>query len=362
MTNVERARGAEMAGEAGGVRLAQIGCGGRAMHLIGAIRPIVEPIVCCDLDPERAGAMRDRFGFHAVSADALAAASDPAVELISVVLPPDEHPAMVQQLVSLGKPIVVEKPLAVFEEPAVQTVEVIRRFGTPVAIGCQYRYHPWARAMVSILRQGRIGEVYTVHLEHSYFNTSGKNYPWLKCHERYLTSSMNCHYYDLLRFLLEDEVDRVYAYVGQAPDRRIRPDEMTGDTRSIAILHLRRGAVANVFTQEETRGGTPAWPLRLTLCGTKGSLFYESRPGEGPRLEIYEDATGERAVVPLEPNPPAANLLLVQEFLAAAREKREPPTDAADHLNTLAVGFACYESGASGGVVKVRHHGTPRYG
>jgi predicted dehydrogenase len=268
---------------------------------------------------------------------------------------------MVQQLAPLGKPIVVEKPLAIWEEAAIETVEVVRRYRTPVAVGHQYRYQSWARAMVEILDSGRIGDVYAVNLEHSYFNTSGQNYPWLRQHERYLSSSVNCHYFDLLRFLLRDEIDRVYAYVGQSPDRRARPGEMTGDTQSIAILHARKGAVVNLFTHEDTRGGTPAWPLRLTLSGTRGSLFYEYRPGIGPHLEVYDDASGSREVVADEIDPPPANLLLVQDFLRAVREKREPPTDAGDHLNTLAVGFACYESGATGNVARVRHHGTPRY-
>src|SRR5919201_5252900 len=149
------------------VRIAQIGCGFRATAQVGAIAPGIEPVVCCDLNEDAARAMQEKFGFQRTSADALAAASDDAVELVNVVLPPDLHAPVVQRLAPLGKPILVEKPLSPFEEPALATVEVVRKHRTPVGVAHQYRYHPWVRATVDALRRGDIGDVYTVLLEHS---------------------------------------------------------------------------------------------------------------------------------------------------------------------------------------------------
>jgi predicted dehydrogenase len=167
---------------------------------------------------------------------------------------------------------------------------------------------------------------------------------------------MNCHYYDLVRHLLQDEVDRVYAHVGQEPSRRARPDDITGDTQTVAVMHMRGGAVIDLFAHEDTRGGVPAWPFRLTLCGTKGSIFYEFRAQpEGARLEIFRDETGARAPIPVESDAPASNLLLFREFVESVRAGRAFPTSIYDHMNTLAVGFACHESSERGAVVKVRH-------
>jgi predicted dehydrogenase len=337
------------------VGLAQIGCGLRATHQVAAILPAVEPVVCCDLSEPAARAMQERFGFRRTSADALEAAADPAVGLVNVVLPPDLNAPMVERLAPLGKPIVVEKPLSPFEEPALAAAATVREHGTPVAVAHQYRYHAWARAIAERLRDGLIGEVYTVHLEHSYYQVTGV--PWLRQHGRYVTVSVNCHYYDLLRHFLRDEFDRVYAHVGQEPTRRTRPDDITGDTQTIAVMHMRRGAVVSLFAHEDTRGGVPAWPHRLALCGTEGSLFYEYRPPpDGPRLELYTDRSGEREPVPLERDAPASNLLLLRDFLGSLREGRPFATRVDDHLRTLAVGFACHESSESGRVVAVRRY------
>lgn len=98
-------------------RICTIGCGGIATGRHGpsyaryaAQRPDTELVACCDLNEERAVAFRERFGFarHYTDLDEMLAAERP--DAVCLVSPVDLTCELASHILSLGYPLMMEKP------------------------------------------------------------------------------------------------------------------------------------------------------------------------------------------------------------------------------------------------------------
>jgi len=138
-------------------RVALLGCGmwgrniARNLHDLGCLYGVA------DLDPAAAMGFAEMFGCRLLSIDE--ALEGEAVEAVAIVTSAPTHHDLVIRSLRAGKPVFVEKPLALSMEEAVAIDQVAAATGQPVVVGHLIRYHAAFERLLDCVRHGEIGEL-----------------------------------------------------------------------------------------------------------------------------------------------------------------------------------------------------------
>lgn len=113
--------------------------------------------------PRRARQLAQRIG--ATGGGLAEVVEDKRVRAVYVGLVNSAHAPWVERAIRAGKHVLCEKPLAVGAGQARAMVEAADCVGVLLMEGMSYRYHPQTGRLMSLLRDGRIGDVH--HIEAS---------------------------------------------------------------------------------------------------------------------------------------------------------------------------------------------------
>ena len=147
------------------VRLGAVGCGGFArfalQHFLRV--PGVELEAVADLRPEAARETARRFGARVVEdPEALLAAR--GVDCIYLATPPHLHAAQALRALRAGKHLLVEKPLALDEEAAMEMIRLAGERGLLLGVDQMQRHNPLFETVKELIDSGLLGAVL-----HGYF-------------------------------------------------------------------------------------------------------------------------------------------------------------------------------------------------
>jgi predicted dehydrogenase len=150
-----------------GIRVAVIGAGmaGRAhaagyrnaRSLYGDTVPDVKLVAVADANRAVAADLAAKFGFDRVESswEAIAEADD--IDAVSVVLPNSEHRAAVEGVLSRGKAVLCEKPLARSAAEAMVMEAAAERSGAIANVAFTHRFAPPIAAVKHLIDEGRLG-------------------------------------------------------------------------------------------------------------------------------------------------------------------------------------------------------------
>ena len=121
--------------------------------------PSVQFLAISDIDPEKAGLLSQQVGADFTSSDNSSVISHPDVTSVIVSTPEHEHVAPILEALHLGKPVFVEKPLALTLADTDLLVEAADATGVDLRIG--YSRRPDRRWMMANeqIAQGRLGTI-----------------------------------------------------------------------------------------------------------------------------------------------------------------------------------------------------------
>ena len=246
------------------VRLGIIGCGNvtENRHL-PAIRSLsdLQVVALADIDKGRLHRAADRFGVENRYVDYRDLLADPGVEAVAVCTPMQWHVEMAIAALDAGKHVLVEKPLALSLDEAETLIERAAASPRKVMVGYNLRWHRLVRQAREMIQQGQLGRI---ELAVATF-TSGTRYrrdvlEWKK--RRALGGGVllefATHYFNLWRFLLETEVEEVFA-----TSTSDEWDDVTGTLTA----RLSNGALASAHFSESTTEHN-----EVQVLGQAGSL------------------------------------------------------------------------------------------
>ena len=154
------------------IGLAVIGSGkiGGLRGLLASGHPAVRSISVSDVDEGKARALADKIGARRHSTDNAAVIADPEVDAVIVSTSEGEHLAPLLLAIELGKPVLVEKPIALTLPEADQVLAAIARFGgaasgpgpernNSVHVGYSRRYKERYLIAKEQILQGRMGRL-----------------------------------------------------------------------------------------------------------------------------------------------------------------------------------------------------------
>lgn len=99
-----------------------------------------------------------------VHPDADALIADPEVDAIYIATPPDSHKALALQALAAGKPVVVEKPVAVEVSDARRMVRAAADADVTLSVAYYRRHDPRLVRVRSLIEAGAIGDLEAVEL------------------------------------------------------------------------------------------------------------------------------------------------------------------------------------------------------
>ena len=207
------------------MRYGIIGCGmmGHEHMRNIALLPQAEIAAIADPDDEmraRAGALARELGHTPrVSAhhdDLLG--RERSLDALIIAAPNHLHHAIMVDALNTRLPILCEKPLATTAADAWDLALAGEERGAPVWVAMEYRYMPPVATLIDAVRDGTLGRVHMLAMREHRFPFLPKVGNWNRLNARTGGTMVEkcCHFFDLMRLILNAEPTRLYASGGQA--------------------------------------------------------------------------------------------------------------------------------------------------
>ncbi len=230
--------------------------------------------------------------------DCAALINSPEVDVVHITSPNKEHAPQALAALKAGKHVVCEKPLAMSaKESAVLVREAAKRPKQIFAVNYNVRFYPAVLQMRADLAAGRLGRI--LHIQGSYFQDwllkpSDFNWRLLPSEggELRAVSDIGTHWMDTVSFILREPIASVYARLGIAHAKRLRPTgpvqtfTNTQDTKgwksypvetddfASILLEWNSGVHANLSVSQVAAGRKNS--IRMEIYGTEGSVAWDS--------------------------------------------------------------------------------------
>lgn len=147
-------------------KVAVIGCGtiAKSAHIPAYMKNEKAEIkYFCDIIPERAQAMVDKYGCGKAVQDYHDILNDPEIEAVSVCTPNNMHPQIAIDFLKAGKNVLSEKPAARTYAEALTMQKAQRESGKVLNIGVVNRFNVAVNRIKKMIDDGELGEIYHVY-------------------------------------------------------------------------------------------------------------------------------------------------------------------------------------------------------
>jgi predicted dehydrogenase len=335
------------------VGLGLIGTGGwGAMHArTYATVEYAKLIAVADVDAARAKSLADQYGATAYD-DYRKLLADDRVDAVAIVTPDFAHEEIALAAAAAGKHILAEKPLAMTVEGCERIVAAADRAGVKLMVDFHARWSPPLYKMRDAIAKGEIGTP-----KHVYYRINDRIFVPTKmlswADKTTVMWFVGSHAIDTVRWLLGDEVTRVYAVAGRGVLTGMGID--TPDYYQ-ATLDFRGGATAAIENSWILPDSMPNMvDVKCELVGTKGALYmdathnralekYTSEGGEYPDLFVMPSIYGRQQGFAAES---------IRHFVECVYRDAQPLVNGRDGLEVTKVICAVEESVRSGLPVQV---------
>ncbi len=231
-------------------------------------------IAVSDLDRAAAQKLAEKVGAQFYSADNRAVIARPEVNAAIVSTSEGEHVAPVLTAIELGKPVLVEKPLALNLKDADRIIAAVNKAKANVRVGYSRRYKDRYLLAKEQIVQGRVGKI--VGAAARVFNSRSQALAMLKRNpEATPVVDALTYYVDLMNWLLEGTAPvEVFArgQKGVLEQAGYAVDDVTW-----AILTYANGAVVNLGVSYALPEKYPSLghAARVEILGTDGVMILD---------------------------------------------------------------------------------------
>ena len=225
-----------------------------------------------------------RHGVPRWYTDARALIDDPEVDVVYVATPPGSHLEYTLMAAAAGKPVYVEKPMAVNAAQCEQMIAACRKAKVPLYVAYYRRALPRFLKVKELLEAGAIGEirhVTTVHCQPSPKIREGEELPWRLRPDLSgggLFFDLASHTLDLLDFLLGPIAEAKGFASNQEGRFAGIEDIVSGAYRFQSGVHGTGTWCFSAFRRED----------RNEIVGSRGKLVFSTFGHEPIRLETAE--------------------------------------------------------------------------
>lgn len=346
------------------IKFGLIGCGRISVnHIAAALNNSSSYSInaLCDIVPEKMDAilaqipegLRSRISCYSNYQEML---SNEDIELVSICTESGKHAAIGLDVIKSKKHVVIEKPMALSIDDADELIRSSRENNVILYPCHQNRFNKSIQKVREALDQGRLGSLMhgTAHIRWN----RGKNYydqaSWRGTWEQDGGALMNqcLHNIDLLRWMMGNEIDEVFAYTANKMHPFIEAEDL-----GIALIRFKNGShgiiegTTNIFPEnlEET----------LYLFGQKGTIKVGGKSVnliEEWRFGDNVDGT-DQVKKEFGEDPPNVygfgHTSLYEDLASVIRNESKPYISGEDGKRAIELILAIYKSAKEGKPVKL---------
>jgi predicted dehydrogenase len=304
--------------------------------------PGVELVAVADANPvavNKTIAGRPIPGFP----DAVSLLRETRPDMVSIVVPTQLHEEVALQAIAAGANVLVEKPIAATLDAARRIAVAAEQAGLVLTVGHIERFNPAVQELKRRLDAGQGGPVLQVRARRV------GPFPH-RIRDVGVIYDLGPHDIDIMRFLLGDEIDRVFA--------ESRSHIATGNEDMFAgLVRFHRGAMGTL----DINWLTPTKERTLTVLCEKGMFVVDYAAQSLAFYENFDAAAREGRYASVTEGPmtryPIPNREPLRVELEAFRDAvlagGPPPVSALDGMAALAIAEALVRSGETGMPVQV---------
>lgn len=243
--------------------------------------------------------------------------ADSEIDAVYIATPVYLHMEQTIAALERGKHVLCEKPMAMNPEECERMIAAAQFNQVKLGIAYYRHFYPAIVRIKEILALGEIGQVSVAQMNAFEFFDPADDHPrrWLLDKAKSGGGPMmdfGCHRLEVLANLF-GEVTRVGGITSNAIFNREVEDT------AAALMHFESGTVASVIVTHAA--AEPA--DTLDIYGTRGSIHMASV--NGPEVRALVDGVERTESHPVHAN---VNIPLIEDFVAAVHENREPTVDA----------------------------------
>ncbi|MBI5054327.1 MAG: inositol 2-dehydrogenase [Chloroflexi bacterium] len=290
-----------------------------------------------DSNVETAKQVAARYGVKNSYGDYRALLDQKDIEAVVIASPTGTHAEVVKAAAEAGKQIFCEKPLALTLKECDEALAAVEKAKVKLQIGFMRRYDPACVAAKQQIDSGAIGTPVM-------FKSMGRDpkRTSLEFAKREngggLILDMGVHDYDLARWLMGSEVERVYSEGGCLVYPELKD---VGDIDNAVVnLKFANGAVGNV---DLSRNAVYGYDVRTEVIGSKGSLFIGNLQ-QTPLLVMTPNSIAHDTIPYFMERFVEAYPAEIRDFVRCVMEDRQPQVTGRDGRAAVAIGVAATKS------------------
>jgi predicted dehydrogenase len=357
------------------MRYGIVGCGMMGQEHIRNIALLAQAEVSAfvEPDPGMAAATQALVPRATPCADLSGLVQRNDVDALVIASPNHLHMAQLRQIADTrALPVLVEKPLYTSRDDEAFLAELIRSYPAPIWVAMEYRYMPPIARFREMAAEATGGIRMLTIREHR-FPFLEKVGDWNRFNHNTGGTLVEkcCHFFDLMRLILDDEPVRVMASAGQAVNHL--DERYHGETPDIwdhgyVIVDFARGARAMLELcmfaegadyQEEISAVGPAGKIEAFVPGPTRFWNFDIGPQPVPHLIVSpRHPTGPKRVdIPVDPalleagDHNGATYYQHVRFLDTIRSGRRPEVTLKDGAAAVRMGLAAQDSARTGQAV-----------
>ncbi|GAB6935301.1 inositol 2-dehydrogenase [Calditerricola yamamurae] len=252
------------------VRIGIIGAGriGKMHAEILCRHPRVRLVAVADVAADRLRDWAAQWGIPRVTADYRDILADDAIDAVLICTPTDTHVSLIKEAAAAGKHIFCEKPVSPDLGQTREALAAVRAAGVKLQVGFNRRFDPSFRRVRQWVREGKVGHPHVVKITSrdpapppaDYIRLSGG-----------LFFDLTIHDFDLARFLVDSEVEEVYAAGGVLVDPVFA---QYGDVdTAVVMLRFQNGALGVI---DNSRQAVFGYDQRVEVFGSAGCVTADN--------------------------------------------------------------------------------------
>jgi myo-inositol 2-dehydrogenase/D-chiro-inositol 1-dehydrogenase len=258
------------------------------------------------------------------------------VEAVLICSSTDTHAEFIVQAAEAGKHIFCEKPFDHDLKKIDHALDVVEKAGVKLQIGFNRRFDPSFKRVRAAVAAGEIGAPHLVHITSrdpgpppiDYIKVSGG-----------IFLDMTIHDFDMARYLIDSEVDEVFAAGAVMVDPAI--GEAGDIDTAVIVLRYANGAIGVI---DNSRKAVYGYDQRVEVFGSGGGIGVSNRT---PDLAVLSDADGVHASKPLHffiERYTESYVAELQEFIESVSEDKTPSVTGIDGRIPVVMGLAAWKS------------------
>jgi predicted dehydrogenase len=338
------------------IRFGVIGVGlwGQVHAEIYSNHPYTTLAAVCDRDSKRAKQVAERYGSERVYTDFRDLAADPDIDAVAVVTPDFAHRDPIVAAAEAGKHIITEKPLATTLEDAEAIAKAVRIAAITFMVDFHSRWNPPLAITKKNIADVKLGSIVSAYFRlNDTISVPTEMLSWAE--KSSILWFLGSHTVDSLRFLFEDEVERVYS-VSRSSVLKGRGIDVPDLYQS--VLEFRSGIVATIENNWIIPNTHPSVnDIKVNILGSKGMINMDLTNNQ--MIERYLEDSSDHPDCIVKPQVRDKHVGFayesIRDFVECLFLGKEVQANLEDGLKVTKVVLAIMESASTGLPVTVRY-------